>query len=92
MGLIEQNTWAIRVCSQCGAMTPADVDECAVPPCGSREFQAMVVVAASRLEGAVDLLRDVATAGVEFDDSRLRYVTVQIDRETWDTLATYRGQ
>lgn len=31
-------------------------------------------------------LREVASAGVEFDDQRLDYVTVQIDRETWGAV------
>lgn len=30
-----------------------------------------------------ELLEDVASCGVEFEDERLRYVTVQIDRSTW---------
>jgi hypothetical protein len=42
--------------------------------------------------GAVDLLRDVATAGVEFDDARLGYVSVQIDRATWDAIAHFKEQ
>lgn len=33
-----------------------------------------------------ELLRDVALCGVEHDDARLDYVTVQIDRTTWDEL------
>ena len=33
-----------------------------------------------------ELLRDVANSGVSFDDPRVGYVEVQIDRETWDKL------
>jgi hypothetical protein len=33
-----------------------------------------------------DLLRDVARSGVELADERLRYVTVQVDRTTWDAV------
>lgn len=32
------------------------------------------------------LLHDVATSGVEHDDSRIGYVTVQIDRSTWNRI------
>ena len=35
-----------------------------------------------------ELLLDVADAGVAFDDERLKYVEVQIDRATWDAIAT----
>ena len=35
---------------------------------------------------AAERLRGVASAGVEFDDERLDYVTVQIDRETWNAV------
>jgi hypothetical protein len=42
--------------------------------------------------GLRDLLADVATSGVEFDDPRIGYVSVQIDRETWEALAPYRPE
>lgn len=34
-------------------------------------------------DAAVALIREVAGSGVEFEDERVRYVAVQIDRETW---------
>ena len=34
-------------------------------------------------DAAVALIREVAASGVEFEDERVRYVAVQIDRETW---------
>lgn len=37
-----------------------------------------------------DLLRDIANSGVELEDERLRYVTVQIDRPTWEALRRWR--
>lgn len=43
---------------------------------------------ALRLDAALGLLRDVATSGVEFEDERVSYVTVQIDS---DTLAKIRA-
>lgn len=51
-----------------------------------------VAVVTEALGGVVDLLSDVATSGVEFDDPRIGYVTVQIDRETWEALAPYRPE
>jgi hypothetical protein len=43
-------------------------------------------------EGAAcrELLYDAACAGVEFDDARLDYVSVQVDRTTWNELVAYR--
>lgn len=32
------------------------------------------------------LLREVSTAGVELDDPRIGYLTVQIDRDTWNEI------
>lgn len=37
-------------------------------------------------EARDELLLEVAQSGVEFDDPRIDYVTVQIDRVTWDAL------
>ena len=38
------------------------------------------------------LLSEVAEGGVEFADERVRYVAVQIDRETWaEVLALAKG-
>lgn len=39
-----------------------------------------------------ELLRDVASSGVELDDERLRYVVVQIDRQTWEALIRWRDE
>lgn len=50
------------------------------------------LVPASDLEGAVDLLRDVATSGVSFEDPRVGYLEVQIDRGTWEALAAFRSR
>lgn len=33
-----------------------------------------------------EALREVAASGVEFDDARVGYVTVQIDRPTWQDV------
>jgi hypothetical protein len=65
------------------------VGACIEPPLtfGSEPVE---VVRADAYRGAVDLLRDVATSGVSYDESRVRYVEVQIDRDTWEALAAYR--
>lgn len=41
------------------------------------------------LRVAEELLREVAGSGVELDDPRMRYVTVQIGRETWERVRAY---
>lgn len=41
------------------------------------------------LRVAEELLREVAGSGVELDDPRMRYVTVQISRETWERVLAY---
>lgn len=33
-----------------------------------------------------ELLRDVAESGVAFDDERIHWVEIQIDRETWRSI------
>lgn len=42
-----------------------------------------------RLNGALALLRDVATSGVEFEDERVSYVTVQIDADTMKQIREF---
>jgi hypothetical protein len=37
-----------------------------------------------------EILRDVACSGLEFEDARLSYVVVQVDRETWARLQAFR--
>ena len=51
-----------------------------------------VIAARAELAAMRELLRDVATSGVEFDDPGIKYVTVQIDREMWNQLAAYRSE
>jgi len=38
------------------------------------------------------LLREVAQSGVEHDDPRIGYLTVQIDRVTWEALQQEVGK
>jgi len=38
-----------------------------------------------------EMLRDVATSGVELDDIRLKYVVVQIDRDVWERTKALFG-
>src|SRR5690606_568610 len=46
----------------------------------------------SEAQGELDQLRelicDVAASGVVVDDARLRYVEIQVDRQTWDEVRT----
>jgi hypothetical protein len=35
------------------------------------------------------LLREVSASGVEFEDERISYTSVQIDRETWGEVRRY---
>lgn len=63
---------------------PGNCDECAQP------LEWVEVVRADAYRGAVDLLRDVANSAPEFEDPRMGYVVVQIDRPTWEDLAPYR--
>ena len=44
-----------------------------------------------RDRSAADLLAEVALSGVEHDDERLDYVTVQIDRGLWELIQMQRG-
>jgi hypothetical protein len=39
--------------------------------------------------GELALLREVADCGVSFDDGRLAWVEVQIDRATWEAVKRY---
>jgi hypothetical protein len=67
-------------------------------PCGVRALRGderpnvveAEYVAAEHLRGTVGLLREVANVGVVAGFSG--HVEVQIDRATWDALATYRAQ
>jgi hypothetical protein len=38
-----------------------------------------------------ELLREIAASGVVFEDERVRYVEVQIDRDTWRELQEWRA-
>ncbi|HKZ02389.1 MAG: hypothetical protein A2W35_06575 [Chloroflexi bacterium RBG_16_57_11] len=40
----------------------------------------------------IEQLREVAISGVELDDERIRYVSIQIDREVWQTLQVLREE
>lgn len=37
-------------------------------------------------ERLLDLLEEIATSGIGFEDDRLRYLDVQIDRSDWEQL------
>jgi hypothetical protein len=61
----------------------ADIDALGVEV---RDLRALLRDAAAALRGAEDARREIAASGVEQDDPRLDYVTVQIDRATWEAL------
>ena len=46
------------------------------------EYEAM----RDRYERAVELMRRIASSGIEHDHKALDYLTVQIDRSDWDEL------
>lgn len=72
--------------------TPEEVVPLASSPQPSRsESAAQIVLRAKnawmdRALKAEGLLREVAAAGVKFEDPRLDYLEVQIDCETWEAL------
>jgi hypothetical protein len=66
------------------ARTPADYATC-------RRYADALAEALRLLREQGELLRDAACAGVEFEDPRIGYVVVQIDRDTWAELAPYRA-
>ena len=66
----------------CSDSTPAQPLPTCVN-CGSNFFTPAPSPARDEVR---DALREVADSGVEFDDERLDYVTVQIDRETWNAV------
>lgn len=43
-------------------------------------------------ERMLDLLREIAGSGVSFEDSRIKYVEVQIDRGDWEELQAFVGR
>lgn len=40
----------------------------------------------TQVEVLLELLEDVAVSGVAFEDPRIKYVEVQLDRSTWDDI------
>ena len=46
--------------------------------------------AEAEVERLRELLRDVATSGVSYEEPRVHYLEVQIDRPTWEELAEFR--
>ena len=45
----------------------------------------------AELEWVRELLKEIGLSGVEFDDERLRYVTVQVPRDLWDAAREGEG-
>lgn len=57
---------------------------------GPDPLRSMLREALDYADAIDELLRDAARCGVELDDARLRYITVQIDRPTWEALQQWR--
>jgi len=73
-------------CPACGEV----LNQCTCPQVLQRvDFNEELAAENKRLK---ELLRDVALSGVEFDDERIGYVTVQIDRTTWNELVEMRDK
>lgn len=70
--------------TECSHYEPADGD-CLTNACGGCCMKSGLELDALRAENERlwALLREVAQGGVESADERVRYVTVQIDRDTW---------
>ena len=80
------------ICDACGGngdyFGPLGPDRCA--KCGGNAHVARALRAEN--ERLRRLLSEVAEGGVEFADERVRYVAVQIDRETWAEVLALAGR
>jgi hypothetical protein len=62
-----------------------------MPAPGAPTYEAIVkdlLAAEARIRELEGALREVGQSGVAFDDERIGYVTVQIDRGTWQEIRT----
>lgn len=57
----------------------------------SQRIRARLIEAVDWIQELERLVTLVAQSGVEHDDPRVRYVTVQVDRETWHDVQTAAG-
>lgn len=64
----------------------SDGEETHCPLCHARILENQLERHARELAKARDLLRDVADSGVAFEDGRINYLEVQIDRDTWEQI------
>lgn len=55
------------------------------------DWDAIIAHVAAQRGEAAELLREVADSGVAFDDPRLSWVEVQIDRDVWQRLVAAWG-
>jgi hypothetical protein len=66
----------------------AAVEAAAKAVCGHRSYR-MIAAEVLAASGLADLLREVADCGVSFEDERIKWVEVQIDRPTWEKVNAY---
>jgi len=65
----------------CGELMSIPID-----PIRRARIQNLLWMLLDRVVRLEELVQDVASSGVEFEDPRIRYVTVQIDSETWRSI------
>jgi len=69
----------------------SEISESSDPSVAVLKANARALVAETTLKQTQDLLLEIqASCAVEFDDARIKYLTVQIDRPAWETLRAYR--
>ena len=74
------------LCFDCGQSKVHELTTAANLRTAAREALANLKTSACRVTELEGLLREVAGAGVEFDDARLGYLSIQIDRGTWNEI------
>jgi hypothetical protein len=52
---------------------------------GHTDWKALYGEAQAEIERLRGALREMVESGVEFDDERLSYLVVQVDREVWES-------
>ena len=76
-------------CSGCDEHPTASDIEDAVNGIAASEAQVEALEMANEAWGST--MREIANSGVEFEDERVGYVAVQIDRDIWLDLAALRA-
>lgn len=65
-------------------------EPCANMECISRdELEAAILQAEVKFEAAEELLREIQSAGVSFEDARVAYVEIQVHKETLKAIDAF---